>query len=468
VWTITAAGTLAVLTITGHTNAWILLALTFILWLGNGAMSPAWSTVAPETVPREHLEAAIGLGSAGYNLARGFGAALGGLIVSSWGPGWAFAVNALLYLVMVRALLRWNYRPLQHRSSERVFGAMRAGLRYVKHSRALRAVLVRTVFFSTAVSILWSLLPLLARSNLHVTSVQYGLMVSAFGAGTLCGAFVLPRLRSIMSLDVLSSTGTLCFVLTFALLAFAKAFPLGLFAMFIGGAAWTIKNSALNVAVQLAAPNWVRARAYSVYLVVFQGCTALGAIVWGAVASWLGMSVAFLLASFALTFGIIAAAWFKLSHAELLDVNESTHWQEPELTHLLPDAEDGPVMVSVEYVIEPQRAPEFLDALKELEIQRRRDGAYQWHVFRDLADERRFFESFLVETWGEHVRQHERVLVSDRDAEQKVDAFHVGPPDRPTVRHFVAAQSNARQPGSKLLSVTQGMQPFLVRKIDQH
>lgn len=448
-WMLLAAATLAVVTLNGYTTPWVLLALTFLLFVGNAFGAPAWSAITPEIIPRRHLESAIGLGSAGYNLSRGAGSALGGIIVASFGPGYAFAVNACCYAVMINTLLRWDYRrePTSHpQNAERITSAIRAGLRYVRHSFALKAILVRTVVFSTGVSALWALLPLLAREQLHLNSIQYGVLISGFGIGTLTGAILQPILRRHLTLDSMSSAGTITFASAMATVACAQDFYIGLLGMFGSGVAWTIKNSSLNVAVQLAAPNWVRARAFSVYLLVFQGCAALGAVIWGTLATWYGLTQSMLWASIALLVGMLAGFWHKLAHAERLNVDESTHWRDPELTHDVPAAADGPVMVSVEYTIDPKCAPEFLEAIKQLEVNRRRDGAFQWHVFRDLADESKFTETFLVETWGEHMRQHERVTMSDRAVEQRVDAFHVGK-DPPKVTHFIAADARTAQPG---------------------
>ena len=438
-WMMTAAISLAALTLTGHITPWLLLGLTFMLFVGVAAGAPAWSAITPDIVPRKHLEAAIGLGSAGYNVARGLGAALGGVIVGAFGPGWVFLANASCYSAMINALCRWNAKSnARQKSTENITGAIRAGVRYTRHSQALRAILMRTIVFATAASALWSLLPLLAREQLHLNSMQYGIMVSSFGVGTFLGALILPRMRRRLTLDLMSASGTILFAVSLAVVACSHHFFNGCIGMLGCGIAWTIKNSSLNVAVQFAAPNWVRGRAYSIYLLVFQGCTAGGAMIWGAIARSHSMTEAMLCASAALLVGLFMSYWFKLAHAEHLDLVESTHWEDPELTHEIPAIDDGPVMVTVQYVIEPEAAKEFMEAMKALEIQRRRDGAFQWYVFRDLADESKFCETFLVDTWGEHMRQHQRVTMNDRAAEQRVDSFHIGA-GKPVVNHYIAA-----------------------------
>lgn len=318
-WMLLSAATLAFVTINGLTNEWVLLALTFLLFVGTAFGAPAWSATTPDLVPKAHLESAIGLGSAGFNSARGLGAAIGGLIVASFGPGWAFAINACCYTFMIHALLAWKYMPTKTQSPSRITGAIKSGILFVQESRAMKAILARTVFFAFAVSVMFSLLPLLAREQLRLNSIQYGILISAFGVGTCIGAVMLPRMRRHRSLDYLSSSATMMFVVSLTLLALTDQFLIGLVAMLIAGIGWTIKNSSLNVAVQFSAPHTLRARAFSIYLLTFQGCTAFGALFWGTIATWLGMPSAFLVAAVALCLGLCGSIWFKLSHAEDID-----------------------------------------------------------------------------------------------------------------------------------------------------
>lgn len=328
-WMLAAAATLGFITLTGHITPWALLTLTFLLFVGNACGAPAWSAITPDLVPRKHLEPAIGLGSAGYNMSRGAGAAIGGVIVASLGPAWAFIVNACCYSVMINTLVRWKYRR-EPKRSEHIVRAMVSGVKYVSESIALKAVLVRTVMFATASSALWALLPLLARNQLKLDSVEYGMLVSTFGLGTLLGAIVLPNLRTRLTLDQMSVGGTILFATSMAIVASAYNFWQGVPGMLGCGIAWTIKNSSLNVAVQLAAPNWVRARAYSVYLLVFQGCTACGAIIWGVLARAHTMHESMLLSSVILFIGMFAGLTHKLAHAEQLVITEAMHRNEPE------------------------------------------------------------------------------------------------------------------------------------------
>lgn len=314
------AATLGVLTLAGHTTPWLLLGLTFLYFAANACGAPAWNAITPDLVPRKHLEPAIGLGSAGYNMCRGAGAAIGGFIVASFGPAWAFVTNAFCYSVMISTLTRMKYQSKRtDDSGDHFVGAMRSGVHYVGQSTALKAVLVRTIAFATASSALWALLPLLARNQMHLDSIKYGTLLSTFGLGTLAGAIVLPKLRLRCTLDQMSVAGTTLFAVCMAVVACAHNFGAAVPGILGCGIAWTIKNSALNVAVQFAAPKWVRARAYSVYLLVFQGCTGLGAMCWGTLATAQSMQFAMLCSSTLMLFGMVAGVWYKLAHAEKLD-----------------------------------------------------------------------------------------------------------------------------------------------------
>jgi len=207
-WIFFAVIILGLLTLSNSMTPWLLIILLFLSGLGSAMNSPAWNSLTPELVPQAELESAVALGGAGFNCARGVGAALGGLLVAQLGAGWVFLLNAMLMSLMWIAIFRWKREKVTNEVPERVIGAMRAGLRYVRHSKPLSHVLTRTGVFVFCASALWALLPLLARTVMKLDSTEYGLIISAFGIGTLCGASILPRFRKSVSLDVLAATGT--------------------------------------------------------------------------------------------------------------------------------------------------------------------------------------------------------------------------------------------------------------------
>ncbi|MFN8552203.1 MAG: MFS transporter [Candidatus Obscuribacterales bacterium] len=438
-WMLVAAFGLACLTFFHIVGPWWLLTFTFMLGIGNAISAPAWNASTPELVPRDKLEPAIALGGLSYNTSRGVGSALGGLIVAAAGPAAVFFLNALSFLAVIYVVAQWQHKP--NEQGERIFGAMRAGVRYVRHSPALVSVMIRSGVFAGTSASMWALLPLIGREQIRCDSITYGLLLSVFGVGCIVGAFSLPIMRRRLSLDHLNLVGNLLFAISLVILAFSHHFLVACCAMLDAGAAWIIVNSSMNAAAQMATPSWVRARAMSVYILVFQGSVAVGSLLWGQIACFEGgLPLALGISAICMCVNFTLAMRFKLSMVEGMDTSMSSHWRDPNIVHE-PDPDNGPVLVTVEYVIDPARAKEFTEAANILGRVRRRDGAYQWHLFFDLARPERCFETFMIESWGEHVRQHERVMISDKVVEDKVNSFHVG--ERPPIVHHLLSANSA-------------------------
>ncbi|HWZ60138.1 MAG TPA: MFS transporter, partial [Gemmatimonadaceae bacterium] len=202
--------------------------------------------------------------------------------------------------------------------------------------------------------------------------------------------------------------------------------------------AWIAMMAGLNGSAQTAVPAWVRARALGIYLLVFQGGLGLGSASWGFVAEHVGSSIALASSAGGALLGLIAMRRWPLRTVTTSDLTPSAHWSEPHLD-VMPAPDDGPVRVEVEYRIDPSRADAFVQALRDLEPIRRRDGAVNWAVYRDPGQQGRYVESFVVESWMEHLRQHERVTVGDRDVQERIRRFHLaGTP--PAVTHLIAAR----------------------------
>ncbi len=438
---------LGLLTLSGVMTPWLLLTVILIVGIGAAMNAPAWNALAPDLVPRTQLEAAIALGAAGFNLSRGLGAALGGLLVAAAGPGWVFLLNAFSMLFILLAVYRWKREPGQPAGpSENVMGAMKAGLRYTRHSPAIQSVLARTAIFVASASAVWALLPLLARRDFHLCAIEYGLLLSVFGVGTLAGAAAVPWLRQRISLNWLAGCGTLLFATSSIALAFVRDFAPAMAAMFTAGLGWITACAALNASLLMAAPSWVRARAVAIYLLVFQGCLAIGSLFWGVIANWLGMPCALLLSAGGLLIGMALSPRYNLAVCEKLDVQASAYCPDP-VVSLEPHRDHGPIQVNIEYLIDEGQSLEFTRAVTALETHRRRDGAVQWHLFCDLSHPRRYVETFLVETWGEYLRQRQRATKADRAAEEKVFSFHIGD-EAPRITHLIAERRRSNHKGN--------------------
>jgi MFS family permease len=437
-WMLAAAALLGVLTLTRSCPPGMLLFLTFALGLGAAMNGPAWQAIVPELVPRKELASAIALNSVGFNLARAVGPALGGLVVGATGPGWTFVLNALSFVGVMIVLYQWKRSPdVVGGNPETVGSAMLAGLRYVRFEPALHAVLARSGAFVISASALWAILPLVAKLELHSESSGYGVLLGCLGLGSILGALILSRMRSKIRVDTIVTVAVALFGLVNMALAYLENFAAVALSLVLGGMAWMAVNSSLNTVAQTALPAWVRARALAVYLLVFQGAMALGSVVWGAVAARLGLRMALLAAGIALLAGAAGTSGLRLATSKERDVTPA-QWPEPHFP-VPPGPRDGPVLVTVEYWIDTEHGEDFTRAMHPVERIRRRDGAIQWGLFADPASPGRYLESFVVDSWAEHLRQHERITVSDRLIEERARAFHVAEAP-PRVTHWIAAK----------------------------
>lgn len=435
-WMAAAAAVLGLLTLAGLTTPWLLLTFTFLLGLGAALNGPAWMAIVPELVPRRDLLQAISLNSAGFNLSRAVGPAAGGAVVAALGIGPTFLLNALSFLGVLWVLYRWE-RPASETTlpGERMLAAMRSGLRYVRHAPKLKAALIRAALFMLFSSSLWALLPLVARYELGGGPSGFGILIGCFGVGAVGGALFLPRLQRSVAGESLIALMTVVAAAMLAVIALAPHMAAVAGAMLISGAAWLVVFSTFNVAVQTSVPAWIRARALAVYVLAFAGGLSAGSVIWGAVATHQSIPAALLYSALALILSLLAALRYPLLLNEKADLSPSLHWPEPHV-FLEPHPEQGPVLVMVEYLINPEEWRGFAQAMRPLGQIRRRDGAIRWGLFQDAANPARFLETFLVETWLEHLRQHERITIEDRAVEEQAAAFHLSP-GRPKVSHLI-------------------------------
>jgi len=433
-WMMGVALILAILTIAGVMSPWILLVLTFALSAGDAFETPTWRAILPELVSREDLAAASALNGIEFNLARAVGPALAGMIISAAGVATAFVANFASFFGVILVVAKWK-RPVRRRSAqpESFSGATVAAIRYVRHSPAILTVLLRTgivMFFSSA---LFALLPTVSRT-VNRNATGYGLLLGCFGGGAIIGALVMQSARNRWAMESIVSTGVVS--LGLVILGMSGLHRLSTLAavLLVGGAAWIIFISLINALVQNLAPDWVRARVLAIFILVYQGSYALGTAAWGAVAQRSGVGTALVYAGI----GTIATAAVALV-AHLPDSNADlspwNHWRMPVVIEEVgSDVEKGPVLITVEYTVVQERAAEFVDAMHKYGRTRRRDGAYQWAIFRDTEVADRYLEIFLVNSWAEHLRQHERQTQADRELEGRIYNYLSR---GPIVRHLI-------------------------------
>jgi MFS family permease len=416
-----------------------LLLFTFLIGAAGALAIPAWQSVVTQLVPKEDLTSAVAANSVELNISRAIGPALGGSAIAGFGIVSPFWINAISNLAVLGALLWW--RPNSANTAlpaERVGGAIEAGLRYARHSPALRATLIRAAAFFLFASTYWALLPLVARTQIASGPELYGILLGAIGLGAVGGAFIMPWLRAKFGTELMVTGGMVGTAVTLALYGLAHDAITALVASLLAGASWIAVLATLAISAQVALPDWVRGRGLALYTTVFFGCLTIGSTVWGKVAAILGLPDAHFIAAVGILVAIPLTWRWKLQAGTGPDLTPSMHWPAP-ITSYAIQGDRGPVLVTVEYRIRPQDRQKFLHVLEELGHERRRDGGYRWSVYEDAGDEGRVVETFLVASWMEHLRQHERVTNADRLVQECVDRFHLG--EAPKVTHFIAATS---------------------------
>lgn len=420
------------------------LLLTFIFALGVCAAfaAPAKQSIIPQLIPKEDLQSAIALNSVGFNLSRAIGPAIAGVVITTIGIAAPFAFNAISFLIVVAVLLQWcPFKVIGDLPKERIPGAMIAGLRYARYSPPLKATLWKAFAFFTSASAIWALLPLLVKTELQGDVRLFGVFVGMIGIGAVLGATLLPQIKQRFAPEQIVIIGSLSLMAVFTVSAYILNEVLIMLACVVFGACWIWVLSTFNVSAQLALPDWVRARGLAIYLMVFFGSMSLGSVIWGLVASEVGICNAIFVAAITLGLGTFLTRKLKLSQGEVLDLTPSSHWPEPivvvdsecekDFIH-----ERSPVMVTVEYQIAKPDVEKFLSLMYQLGQTRKQNGAYTWNILEASDKPGTFVEQFMDVSWLDHLRHHQRVTGKSHKLEQQVHALHRGN-EPPKIRHFL-------------------------------
>jgi MFS family permease len=436
------ATSLTVLTALDHMPPGLLLAFTFALGAGQAVTLPTWQATIPEIVPREELPSASALGAINTNVARSAGPAVAGLLVAQIGPAAVFAINALSFAIFAVVLLFWRRPPRSGAGPAERFGeALRAGERFVRFSPPVRRILARIILFVLPGSVVWGLLPLVAEQELHMGPSGYGALLAALGVGAIAGALLMPRIREWLTPNQLVVSASLIYGVALLVVALVADPVVVTIALVAAGAAWMALVSRMNAALQLYLPNWVRARGFAIYQVVFAGGQAFGAFLWGQVTTWFDLRTAFLAAAVLLLAGAVSVRWLPLHPQEGTDRSPAIYWAEPHLM-LEPDLEAGPVLVTLTYRVSGENAAAFVAAMEPVRLSRLSTGAIRWGLFRDGEDPGQFVEVYEVPTWEEHLRQHGgRLTGGDKAAEEHAASLADGPPE---VTHLLPADAPAK------------------------
>lgn len=416
--------TLTALSTAGLATPWVLLAFCSLIGAGVALYSPAWQASISEQVPPEHLPAAVSLGSVSYNIARSFGPAVGGVIVLAFGARAAFGVNALFYLPLLGAFFLWNRKHVPPRlPPERLDRAIISGLRYSIHSTPVRTVMIRALTFGLLSAAASALVPLVARDLLKGNAGTYGLLLGATGVGAVVGALLVSDVRERMPPEKAVRIGMWIVGVCLLAVGLSHSLLLTALALAIGGACNMLIISMLNVAVQLSVPRWVTARALAWYQSSLTGGIAFGAWFWGMVTADHGVSVAIVASGVGVLLLPLLGLLIPLPDVGQSDVEPVRVPREPEVA-LDITARSGPIVVEIDYRVDPAEARLFYDKMMQLQNARLRNGAFEWSIARDIGDAALWTERFHFPTWQDYLRQRDRFTKADSALQAAADAYN--------------------------------------------
>jgi len=442
-WMLLAAALLTVLTYAGLTDPAVLLGLTFAIGVGAAMNNPAWGSVMAEAVPRHDLVQAIALNGVGFNLARAIGPAIAGVLLLIGGPALTFALNTISYLAVIAALLSWHRRPRRAAlPREHLVSAIRAGMRFVRHTPAMRAATVRSAAYFATAAAPWAMLPLVVRELLHLDAGVYGLLLGLMGTGGVTAGLLLPQIRRHLNRGNTVLVATAFSAAGMALLALSRHWLGDALAMLVFGIGWVSASSVAQGAAQLAAPPWVRSRALAIYQLASNGGLVVGTFVWGWLGTRIGLSATLLAASgSAIVLGLLVRG-FDIDETEPAAAPAAAapgvpapEAVAPELRLVL-DAARGRVLETQHYRIDPTQQNAFLSVMAEVRDVRSRAGALGWQLYEDIAHADTWLEVWSVENWTGHLRESARTSEADRKVFARALAFHQDPPPAPA--RFIA------------------------------
>lgn len=438
----TVSTALAVLAWWGLIGPWLLLTFTFLIGCGIALNNPAWQSSVGDMVPRQDIPAATMLNSAGFNFARSVGPALGGFIVASAGAAVAFVLNAMSYIALIVVLARWRPERPERLLPRETFGlAMSAGLRYVAMSPNILSVILRGCAFGFGGIAALALMPLIARDLVRGGPLTFGILLGGYGVGAVVGAFVSARLRGALTSEALVRITFIVLAVSVAVAALSTSMWLTMPALCAAGACWVLTLATFNAIVQLSAPRWVVGRAIALYQMATFGGMAGGSWLWGWLTLHLGLEQALLAAACALVVGAALGLRSPLPPLTALNLDPLSRWREPKIEVDI-EPRSGPIIVTVEYLIRDEDVYAFLGAMSERRRVRRRDGARQWTLLRDLVNPELWIERYESPTWVEYVRQNQRVTQADAEIGDRVRALHSGP-NPPVARRLIERQVSA-------------------------
>ena len=452
IWTIIAAVALAVLTTAHAMTAFWLLVLTFAIGIGSALTGPAWSAIVPELVPREDLVQAIALNGIGFNLTRAIGPAIAGFLIVLGGSSLAFSLYAVSIIAAIGALFTWRRgRKFTGLPREHLLSAMRAGVRFVRHTPAIQYAMVRTIAYSVPAAAPWALLPLYARDHLGLGAGMYGVILGMMGVGGVTSGMLLPRIRGHLNRGGTVVGCTLFSCAGIILLGLSRHWLPAAAGMLLFGVGWTSAYATIQAAAQLVCPPWVRARSLAIYQLAQNGALTAASFGWGWLGEYIGVSDTLLVAGgigVALAFVVRVFSIDEITPRGELSPAAPPPPPEAPAAELMPMLRRGRgrVMETIYYRVEPSRLDAFLTSMAEVRKVRGRAGALFWQLYEDVAHPEGWLEVWSVESWTDHMREATRLSDEDRAALARVSVFRSGSDGPRPARYIAVEPHDSRNP----------------------
>jgi MFS family permease len=404
----------------------ILLTFCFIVGSGMALFGPAWQSSVTEQVPSETLPSAVALNGISYNIARSFGPAIGGIVVATAGAVAAFAANAVLYIPLLIVLFLWRRSsPPSRLPRERLNRAIVSGVRYIANSPSIRIVLARTLVTGLIGGSVSALMPLVARDLLHGGAQTYGIMLGAFGVGAVIGALNIAEVRKRLTGEAAVRACALSMGCAIAAVALSREPVLTAAALVLAGAVWMLAVALFNIGVQLSAPRWVAGRSLAAFQASIAGGIAMGSWGWGRLTDAAGVETALLVSAALMLASPLLGLWLRMPRVGARN-EDAEVLADPEVRLSL-TGRSGPLVVEIEYRVDPENARAFHSVMQEVQLSRQRNGAYGWSIARDIADPELWTERYHCPTWLDYLRQRNRSTQSERALHQRAIDFHLGP-----------------------------------------
>lgn len=433
-WQASIATGLAVLGVKHLLNGYVILASAFLFGMGFAFGSPVSGAVVAEMVSSEDLPAANVLGGLQMNIAGIIGPTLGGILIGLVGANVIFALNGLGFLLVAVAILWW--RRVKRQSEiplESFFESFTNAIRYVRYTPGIRVILARSAVFAFFISIIPALMPVVGLQELNLQPANLGLLFTSMATGSVTASiFIIPWARSRYRPEQLMTFANASLIVVCILMAVIRWSKLFFLIAALAGMGWTLSATELWVAGQRAMPEWARGRMNATIIMVSQGATALGSVVWGTTAAGIGLVSTFLLTAALGVFVMIVTRLpaFRLSIDFTTDLSfepaSVTMFSSDNLTRL-PDKQEGPLSIMTAFHIPPESRDEFLQLASKARLIYLRSGAYSWHLKEDLAEANSFQTEIAVPSWTHHLRQRERVTKNEMEILSRLYSLHVGP-----------------------------------------